>query len=154
MAARSSVYHGLCAVAGVGVVLPLQTQGFTRAGAAGRLNRQASDWGPGQPGTCPGGPGPPTQGPQRAGCSTSGNAALAPLRAQGRQERISVSIWLLNLEFWEGRDQISAGREGADRKALCRASPPPHPPSVTDRGTIYKRPILLGVERQERSVCE
>lgn len=44
------MYHGLCAVAGLGAVLPLQTQGFTRAGAAGRLNRQASDRGPGQPG--------------------------------------------------------------------------------------------------------
>lgn len=100
------MYHGLCAVAGVGVVLPLQTQGFSRAGAAGRLNRQASDRGPGQPGTCPGGLGPPAQGPQRAGFSTSGNAALAPLRAQGRQEK--------NFSFNLASKFGVLGREGSD----------------------------------------
>lgn len=32
--------RGLRAVAGAGAVLPLQNQGFARAGAAGRLNRR------------------------------------------------------------------------------------------------------------------
>lgn len=38
---------------------------------------------------------------------------------------ISASIWLLNLEVWEGRARVSAGREGADRKARPQPSPSP-----------------------------
>ena len=98
--------HGLRAVAGTGAVLPLQNQGFTRAGATGRLNRQELERRPGQPGTCPGGPGPPTQGPHGAGFSTSGNAALAPLRAQGRQEK--------NFSFNLASKFGVLGREGSD----------------------------------------
>lgn len=56
------------------------------AGAAGRLNRRAAGKETGPAWDLPGGPGPPAQG-RGAGFSTSGNAALAPLRAQGRQEK-------------------------------------------------------------------
>lgn len=43
----------------------------------------------------------------------------------GQAAGISASIWLLNLEVWEGRARVSAGREGADRKARPQPSPSP-----------------------------
>lgn len=82
---------------------------------------------PGTAGTALGAQGIPEDGRPSRASAALGNAALAPLRAQGSRNRISASIWLLNLEFWEGRDRISAGREGADRKALCSLPPPPIP---------------------------
>jgi len=48
----------------------------------------------------------------------------------GQAAGISASIWLLNLEVWEGRARVSAGREGADRKA--RPQPSPSPPALTE----------------------
>lgn len=143
--------RGLRAVAGGGGSVAAAKPGIHGAGAAG--GEQTSRRRLGQLRTLPWWPpGPPAPRPSWAGFSTSGNAALAPLRARaGRKKRISVSIWLLNLGLGR-RDQISAGREGADRKAL---SEPPHPsPSVTEQREPFTKAILLGVKRQERSVCE
>lgn len=62
----------------------------------------------------------------RSGCC--GGSVQSPRcssEGPGQAAGISASIWLLNLEVWEGRARVSAGREGADRKARPQPSPSP-----------------------------
>lgn len=58
-------------------------------------------------------------------CGGSVQSPRYSLEDSGQAAGISASIWLLNLEVWEGRARVSARREGADRKARPQPSPSP-----------------------------
>lgn len=66
-----------------------------------------------------------TAGPLRGRLGGVEQPGLCCFKSPGQAARISSPIWLLNLEVWEGRARVSAGREGADRKAQPQPSPSP-----------------------------
>lgn len=66
-----------------------------------------------------------TAGPLRGRLGSVDRPGLCCFKSPGQAARISSPIWLLNLEVWEGRARVSAGREGADRKAQPQPSPSP-----------------------------
>lgn len=79
------------------------------------------------------------------GISAFAQMLLRELRAGSR----NFSFNLASKFGKGGLGFLLEGKELTGKHGLSRPPPP-----CTDRGTIYKRPILLGTERQERHVCE
>lgn len=79
-----------------------------------------------------------------------GSVHLPRCSSESLGQAAGISSFNLASKFGKGGlGFLLEGKELTGKHGLSRPPPP-----CTDRGTIYKRPILLGTERQERRVCE